>query len=358
MTRHHFKPNKIIVSLLGPGYGECVLIHLGQRIWLIVDSCVDARGVPVAFQYLQTLGVDPAEDVQLVVATHWHDDHVRGMGSLVRTCQKAQFCCPTIFRKREFLARIGALAGHEAAPKRSGVSEIYSVFSELKKRSVEPKFAMASKRLMQCNDTEVWTLSPSDKNYDNFLQNFGSFAMSKVERQLRVPIISPNEISTVLFIKVAETAILLGADLDRNGWVSIVDDLGRPQQKASIFKVPHHGSKNGHEDRVWQLMLEEKPYAIVAPWHRGRHALPKKEDIERLLSLTPRAYMTAPVGDGGSSGRAPFTDHTVRRTLKESGAKLLKGRQLGAIHLEREKGSQEPWSVTLNGSALHLSEVT
>ena len=32
---------EIEVSLFGPGYGECVLVHLGEGQWMIVDSCVE-----------------------------------------------------------------------------------------------------------------------------------------------------------------------------------------------------------------------------------------------------------------------------------------------------------------------------
>ncbi|WP_373507633.1 hypothetical protein [Thiocapsa sp.] len=35
-------PDEIEVSILGPGFGECVLIHPGAGRWLIIDSCIDA----------------------------------------------------------------------------------------------------------------------------------------------------------------------------------------------------------------------------------------------------------------------------------------------------------------------------
>lgn len=31
------------VTLLGPGYGETVLVHFGSNRWLIVDSCLDLQ---------------------------------------------------------------------------------------------------------------------------------------------------------------------------------------------------------------------------------------------------------------------------------------------------------------------------
>ena len=75
--------DEIEVSLFGPGYGECVLIHLGLGEWLVVDSCVNqyAGGTP-ALDYLQTIGVDIAHAVVIVTASHWHDDHIRGLSAL------------------------------------------------------------------------------------------------------------------------------------------------------------------------------------------------------------------------------------------------------------------------------------
>ena len=57
----------IEVSLFGPGYGECVVLHLGAGEWVIVDSCLDHRtGQPATLVYLSSLGIDPAVAVKVV----------------------------------------------------------------------------------------------------------------------------------------------------------------------------------------------------------------------------------------------------------------------------------------------------
>ena len=93
--------DQIEVSLFGPGYGECVLLHIGDGNWVIVDSCFDKHREPAALAYLRGLDSDPAESVRLIVATHWHDDHIRGMGELVEVCKNAVFCCASVLGKRE-----------------------------------------------------------------------------------------------------------------------------------------------------------------------------------------------------------------------------------------------------------------
>src|SRR5512142_2478566 len=81
--------DEIEVSLLGPGYGESVVIHLGGQQWMIVDSCVDSDDLPAPLAYLHRLGV-PLTSVVLLVATHWHDDHVKGFSECVRQCVNAR----------------------------------------------------------------------------------------------------------------------------------------------------------------------------------------------------------------------------------------------------------------------------
>jgi hypothetical protein len=45
-------PNRdeIDVIVVGPGFGESILVHIGDGDWIIVDSCLDASGIvtPIA----------------------------------------------------------------------------------------------------------------------------------------------------------------------------------------------------------------------------------------------------------------------------------------------------------------------
>jgi len=95
-------------SAFGPGYGECLLVHLGEGEWMIVDSCVQSNRQP-ALDYLHAMDVDPAVAVKLVVATHWHDDHVRGIADVLATCRTAAFACSAALSPDELLQTIGAL---------------------------------------------------------------------------------------------------------------------------------------------------------------------------------------------------------------------------------------------------------
>src|SRR5437870_4971116 len=117
-------PEGFEVSLFGPGVGESVVLHLGGGEWIIVDSC---RGehAPAAIEYLQDMGVDVAVSVKLIVATHWHNDHVRGLDDIVRRCPQAEFFCSPALFSSEFL--VLAELWDEIEHKGAAASELYRV---------------------------------------------------------------------------------------------------------------------------------------------------------------------------------------------------------------------------------------
>jgi glyoxylase-like metal-dependent hydrolase (beta-lactamase superfamily II) len=56
-----------------------------EQAWIPVNSCLgpESEG-PATLEYLDSIGVSRT-DVRLVVASHWHDDHDRGLAKLFST---------------------------------------------------------------------------------------------------------------------------------------------------------------------------------------------------------------------------------------------------------------------------------
>lgn len=343
------------LTLLGPGYGESIALHVGDGAWVLVDSCIDAAGTPRALQYLESIDVDPSRAVILVVATHWHDDHIRGMAQLVETCDEAVFCCAGALCREEFLAAADALERRHLSVAGSGVREIHGVFSRLVQAVRKPTLAVADRRVLVQGGCEVWSLSPDDALFLDFLRSLERLFPGEGQGKTRIPALSPNEVAVALWIGVADVAVLLGSDLEKRGWTGVLQSRSRPAGRASVFKVPHHGSENAHEKGVWERILIPDPHAVLTPWHRGRGSLPSQSDVQRILSYTTNAYATARIDRSGSArtGR----DRTVERTIRESGVKLRPvGASSGALRLRRPLGSGKPWAVEKFGSACRLED--
>ena len=349
--------DEIEVSLFGPGYGECALIHVGDQKWVVVDSCLDPDGQPAALSYLNQLGLDPAESVCLIVTTHWHDDHIRGMAQVVETCDNASFCCANALTQREFLSAVGALESRPATPEGSGVRELFDVLGSLNTRSVAPLYAAPNRLIFQRDDCTIWTLSPSDAVYQTFLRRIHEILPAVNETKRRIPSLEPNDASVVLLIDLGETAILLGGDLETQGWLAILDNDPQPNARASVFKVPHHGSENAHVCRVWEEMLEQNPIAILTPWRLGGRSIPTSQGIAQILSHTDRAYITASPQSltGGSLRRR---DRMVQRTIRESGVTITNvSPSTGVVRLRRKMTSLTDWQVEIIGSGLDLTDI-
>ena len=95
------------LSLFGPGVGECIVVHIGDGQWVVIDSCLGPETKqPVALSYLNSLGIDIAHSVSVVIVTHWHDDHMEGGATLLDAATNAIFCCSIALRKDEFLSRV------------------------------------------------------------------------------------------------------------------------------------------------------------------------------------------------------------------------------------------------------------
>jgi hypothetical protein len=64
------RPEQLEFTLIGPGFGETAIVHLGAGRWLIIDSCIEIpNNQPAALSYLSDIGVDPATAVSLILAT-------------------------------------------------------------------------------------------------------------------------------------------------------------------------------------------------------------------------------------------------------------------------------------------------
>jgi len=339
------------VTLLGPGYGESIVLHIGGGVWILVDSCGRADA-PAALEYLGGIGLDPARVVVLIVATHWHDDHIRGMARMVETCANADFCCASALRREEFVTAVRALEGRHVAAVGSGVREIHGTFSRLREAGTTPTWAVANRRLFSRGPCEVWSLAPADDAFVGFLRDLSRLVPEAGQAETRIPSLSPNGVAVVLWITVGDIVVLLGSDLERGGWSTVVQDVARPVGRASVFKVPHHGSGSAHEPDVWEHMLDSEPFAVITPWKRGGRVVPNRLDKQRILDRTGNAYISAAADSTARVRRGAV----VERTVRQSGVKFRRAPTPDGVRLRRRIGSGASWGIERFGSACHLRD--
>jgi glyoxylase-like metal-dependent hydrolase (beta-lactamase superfamily II) len=121
--------DEIELSLFGPGFGESIVLHLGADFWVVIDSCLTSGNEPSALQYLRSINVDPSDAIKLVIATHWHDDHMAGIGEVFRVSTNAKFVCSAALRGAEFRQLIAS--SRRLMVDDTGVAELASIMETL-----------------------------------------------------------------------------------------------------------------------------------------------------------------------------------------------------------------------------------
>lgn len=360
-------PDQIEFILFGPGYGECAMIHLGENQWIIVDSCLNKKtGKPAALDYFQSIGTPPEEAVKLIVISHWHDDHIRGLSDIVLSCPKTSICCSSALTKEDFIAHILHYKNIMLKNASSGVKEITKILEISKDRPQIPiKRAIANRLVLDlplqgtAHSCKVTTLSPSDKEFDNFLKEIGSLVPVKGRKKTRAPSLEPNDTSVAIWIEVGDVKLLLGSDLEEknsplSGWCAIVKSKERPEGKASVFKIPHHGSLTGHNDNVWSDMVIQSPFAILSPFRNAGTILPMTHDVSRILGLTSNSYITTRHPAPRSNvHRSPSVERSIKETVVGKIRATLP--PMGWVSL-RNGGRANPnsWNIQLSDSGSHL----
>ncbi len=366
--------DELEVSIFGPGFGESILLHIGQGKWILVDSCIDpVSKLPAPLKYLSDLNVELDNSVRLIVATHWHKDHIRGLSMLFNACKSADFVMSGALNNDEFYKLI-SLYKKSAVTTDKPLKEFAQIINILQERKQQgarfgsPKLATMDKllyrdRLEFAADTvevSIAALSPSDETILQARLAFARLLPQEDESLKWIAPPSPNHSSVVLWAEVGNHKILLGADLERTnnpttGWSVILDNSAiiSGQGQASLFKVSHHGSENGHHDRVWTDLLVPEPCAILTPYTRGKKPLPSNEDIERITDLTSNAYATAP-----TKQRQPRLKDNVVRDMVSQATKNIQQTHRNRGQVRLRKGiteSSNRWHVALFGDACSLS---
>jgi hypothetical protein len=316
---------------------------------------------PVSISYLVELGVDLAHDVKLIVGTHWHDDHIRGFTQIVRRCRRARVALSMAFTERDFLSAM-FLIEPRSMMRRSGMREFWELWNYLREEKRPPRFASADQLLWRRSNglpAEAVALSPSDQDVAIALQRLRDL----IDEAARtgplefIQSLDPNAASVVTWIRVGPLVVLMGGDLESavdpgRGWLAVLTTDAWQGSESTVFKVPHHGSDNAYEPRIWAEMLAGDPVAVVTPFVFMATRLPTAAQRAVIRGHTSRAYLTAPA----DVGSAAHTYTSVVADMVDAATRsfgTLEQRP-GHLRVRADVDSGGTWSVDLFGPAAAL----
>jgi hypothetical protein len=279
------------VSLFGPGFGEAIAVHVGHGDWILVDSFwLDPINlIPVSASYLDSIGI-PAGGVKKIIASHWHDDHVRGLSKLVEKYPDAELAYPGYLGTDEGLEFLTAYGG-AVEPSTRGTKELFRSFRASSPARRHPVLArhIVFEGTYGHGEVRVVAFSPTAAAWEKS----NAAALARVHpgvlpRNVAEP--KPNISSIVIHIQLPGDAILLGSDLESDGtlgWDAVLaDGWAAKRAKSSLYKVSHHGSATACRPDIWSSYVVADPQAALTPFVNGSVRLPRTDDVARIKTLS------------------------------------------------------------------------
>lgn len=300
----------------------------------------------------------PPNAIKLVIASHWHNDHIKGISKVVSEATEAKFVVSSALKYDEFAALLEI--DQNMHTRQNSINELRLALQILKERKSSITSASQDKDIWYSNHKNclVRALSPSDFAEDLARKEIAQIVDGFDSANRKILDINPNHNSIVVRIEAEDKDILLGSNLEETGevkagWSAILNAINRSQQSASNFKVAHHGSETSYMPEVWNELLSPNPIAIITPFKGGKTKLPTYESTNKILGHTSYAYITS---DPSIKFRPKKRDHKVEKTIKQLGYNPVELTYPDGHVRLRSKVNEDNWRMELFGSALALKD--
>ena len=227
------------VHFLDVGQGDCSFIELGNGQTMLIDAGNNENGDEIV-KYIENLQYS---DIDYVVATHPHEDHIGGMAEVIEHFDIGIFYMPW------------------------AVSTSYTyenMIDTLSEERVEVHKAELGRMILSSGPIEITVLSPEeDLEYSDL-----------------------NDSSAVVRLQYGETVFLFTGDAGEN----IEEDLCNFDIDSDVLKVGHHGSETSSSDEFIQNVSPD--IAIISCGENNSYGHPDEITLETLKEYDVEIYRT------------------------------------------------------------------
>lgn len=294
------------LSLLafGPGFGESLLIRTPEGRWIAVDSTTRQRKRRAVNPTLAALDAYEAE-LDVVLLTHPHEDHVKGLRDLIERCRTNAIVATVEPLMRVPSSYAVATEADDAAALTGGASIAAHIAIQQAWASGHRKWTVTAGSTIDVGGCKLEVLVPDADVLSEFAKG-ANFDLNDLSAAVRVTWAQGGD-------------LVLGADATAIAW----EDVRKRIEPADLLacrpvKVPHHGSENA----IHQLLINEhksdsnRPL-VVTPWTSGA-GLPRFEPgrgVDRLLRSADALHLTSVPSE--VSGRVRFGEVFASLSRKE-----------------------------------------
>lgn len=408
--------NEAEVTLIGgtTGFGETIIIHIGNGIWAVVDSCTNPiNGESVVLSYLEEIGVRVEEQLLYVVCTHWHEDHILGLSKLIDACSNKTVLALSCADDREkFIYEMMEKCNY--AGKSRKLTELRDSINKANEKGIKIKRVQQDQMIFNKNGTECFALSPSSLEIEKFNKELanaqvklhkvvgqvaqlkqidkdsieeafdveekiiGSFedliadklddetiSAGEVEDFLKykdAKKVEVNDRCVAMLLKIKGHNVILGADLEHNqkkspdgGWQSVSDCECMENVVANLYKIPHHGSETGYYEYFLQKHIKPDAVSKLTSWIIGSSVLPKPVMLRKYYSHSKNLYVTT---TSLLRMKNNEEDRTFRKIMNDTTEEIIEFKpQLGIIRSRINIDSEDDtWRTEYFGSAKRIEK--
>lgn len=269
MMPAELKADRLYLFVIGPGFGESIVIHVPPGNWIVIDSCKPgerAAALEVLSRY--------TGKCTCVVLTHRHEDHWPGFSEVISHAEWNIIGCTGL--------RLPSDSRDAQNPERHRANELEDIMAAILTRwTINPATRWLTWRRteQQVGDAVLASLHPTEE-----------FAQQN-------PHANPNSLSAAMLLKWKNVRLLLGADVESPHWDEIRQDYTGLGDHSGM-KAPHHGSHqstgsrgalhssflDGPNDRFW----------VVTPYNKGkrRPGMADGEGVYQLLQHVAELHLT------------------------------------------------------------------
>lgn len=271
-----FMPRDLEVVFLDVGEGDSAFIRTNTGKTVLIDGGGSKPGSgtntgdSIVIPFLLDYGI---AGLDMVIATHGHDDHIQGLLPVMEEMNVKNLIIPESLNKTEFSAIIKIAAQKIASGKKLKIIE-----------------CSAGDTIKLDDKTTFKVLYPEHEPSDTGGAATAEYAMDTNKATLASGS-TLNNSSLVLKLIYKKISILFTGDIQSEAEDIILARI--PDLKADVLKVAHHGS----EFSSGKGFLEKvNPFAAVVSVGRNNFGHPSPEVLNRLAEAGTRIFRTDECG--------------------------------------------------------------
>lgn len=255
----------LLVTALDIGQGDSILVQMQGK-----NILIDSGDRSTASQLLTKLEENHVQQLDMLVATHPHADHIGGMQAV--------------------LNRFPVKQVYDSGQKYK--TKMYNDFrAQIEKEQIPFEVLRSGQEIALNEMVKLKVLSPQEKLYKGTASD-------------------ANNNSLVLRLEYGDFSMLLTGDIQAEVERDLLQNC--PQYlPAQVLKVAHHGSKTSSINDFLQAVHPQT--AIISSGNGNKYNHPSPEVVQRLQALPADVFDTASCGDIIIKSNGKTSDLTVEK---------------------------------------------